>query len=296
MIVTTDSGKRFGKGTCDGSRIIRFSTKMDELSTPDYNFKNLIGFKEKYYLLGEEAEGVSYDCSKEELVHKLSVYYNVCKHIHKQGEDVKLVVNMPITHYMDVEQRESFRKYFLDDEEIYMTVGRKEYNFNISDVLVVAEGTGIMFSKPDLFKDKSAIICNLGGLNSTCLQTSNRKIIASSVFLGNRGGNILETNIQTSLNKKGYNFQPHEIPFLFKSEREDIRKVVDEECDKTLEGVIRDMKAHNYNLKGCDNVYFEGGTSLILQDKIEKMGFTVVEDPINQDVRGMHKYGVKKLG
>ncbi|MGL5649564.1 MAG: hypothetical protein ACRDDY_17145 [Clostridium sp.] len=293
-LITTDSGKKFGKGTCDGKNILRFESKLDILEKPDYSYKNMIELKNKYYLLGSEADTISYDSTKELMLHKLSVYYNICQHISTYGERVNLVVNMPITQYMDTDQRDNFKRYIKDEQEIEMKIGMKTHLFIINDVLPVAEGTGIIFSQPHLFKDKSAIICNIGGLNSTCLQVNDRKIVRSSPFNANLGGNILESDIRKELNRNGkFNFQPHEIPFLFSSENPYIKDCVTFCVEKLLDGIITEMKSKNYNTEGCDNIYFEGGTSLRLKNVIEANGFKVVEDPINQDIIGSHKFGVK---
>lgn len=294
-LVTTDSGKKFCKGTDNGIDILRFTSRIDMLKDADYNYKNLIEIGGKYYVLGDEAKSVSYNSSKEEILHKLSVYYNVCKHVN-YGERVNLVVNMPITHFMDVKQRERFKDYIFGDGDVQMKIGHKEYLFCINKVLVVAEGTGVIFQKPELFKDKSAIICNVGGLNSTCLQVNNKKIVKDSPFISNWGGNILETNIRTELNRNGrYNFQPHEIPYLFESEDDYIRDAIDYCSEEIFDNIITDMKSHNYNVAGS-KIYFEGGTSLRFKDMIEDAGFTLLDDPINLDIKGSHLYGVKKLG
>lgn len=296
-VITTDSGKKFTKGTSNGINISRFESKLDILDKADYSYKNMIELDDSYYLLGSEASTVSYDSTKEIMLHKLSVYYNVCQHVREFGEEVNLVVNMPITHFMDVEQRERFRSFILDEQEIDMRIGNKSYYFYIKDVLPIAEGTGIIFSRPELFKDKNVIVCNLGGLNSTCLQVANKKVVrATPPFLTNNGGNILEADIRTELNKNGrYNFQQHEIQYLFKSEKPYIKDVIKYCSEKLLDSVITDMKSRNYNVEGCENVIFEGGTSLRLQNVIEDRGFTVVEDPINADIIGAHLYGVKKF-
>lgn len=294
-LVTTDSGKTFGKGTSNGIDTIQFASKLDALRVADYNYKNLIEFKKKFYVLGDEATNVSFSASKEEMLHKISVYYNVCQHV-EFGDRVNLVVNMPITQFMDVEQRNRFRDFILDDRDINMWIGKKEHLFHIEDVLVVAEGTGIIFDKPDLFKGQSAIICNIGGLNSTCLQVNNKKIVRNSPFINNNGGNILETNIRTELNRSGkYNFQPHEIPYLFKSQDRYVQDVIKYCSENIFNNIIKDMQAHNYNVHGC-KIYFEGGTAMRLQNLIEESGYQVVADPINTDLRGSHLYGVKYFG
>lgn len=297
-LITNDSGKKFGKGTSNGININRFESKLDILQKPDYSYKNMIELDGEYYLLGEEASTVSYDSTKEIMLHKLSVYYNVCQHIKTFGEEVNLVVNMPITHFMNVEQRESFRQYIMGDQEIDMKIGQKTYYFCIKDVLPIAEGTGIIFSRPELFKDKNVIVCNLGGLNSTCLQVANKKIVRDvKPFITNSGGNILEADIRTELNRNGrFNFQQHEIQYLFKSEKPYIKDAIKYCSEKLLDKVITDMKARNYNVEGCEDIIFEGGTSLRLQKVIEDKGFTVVEDPINADIKGAHLFGVKTFG
>lgn len=297
-LVTTDSGKCFGKGTSNGININRFVSKLDILEKPDYNYKNMIELDDEYYLLGEEASTVSYDSTKEIMLHKLSVYYNVCQHIKEFGEEVNLVVNMPITHFMDLDQRKSFKEFIIGDQEIDMKIGQKTYYFCINDVLPIAEGTGIIFSQPHLFEDKNVIVCNLGGLNSTCLQVANKKIVrATPPFITNHGGNILEADIRSELNKNGkYNFQQHEIQYLFKSTKPYIKDAIAYCSEKALDNIITDMKARNYNVEGCEDIIFEGGTSLRLKEAIEKRGFTVVEDPINQDIKGAHLFGVKTFG
>lgn len=297
-IITTDSGKKFGKGTSNGININRFESKMDILKKADYSYKNMIELDGKYYLLGAEANTMSFDSTKEIMLHKLSVYYNVCQHVKELGEEVNLVVNMPITHFMDVDQRNSFKEYILGDKEIDMKIGTTSYYFVINDVLPVAEGTGIIFAHPELFEDKSAIICNLGGLNSTCLMVNNKKIVRTpKPFISNFGGNILETDIRSEINKNGkYNFQPHEIPYLFNSENDYIKDAINYCKEKLLDSIITDMKAHNFNVEGCSNIIFEGGTSLRLKSLLEEKGFQVVQDPINTDIKGMHMFGVKTFG
>lgn len=296
--ITTDSGKKYGKGTVDGENIIRFHSKMDILKKPDYSYRNMMEFKDEYFLLGEEASTVSYDSTKEIMLHKMSIYYNVCQHVETYGEEVNLVVNMPITHFMDTKQRERFKEFILDDQEIDIKIGDKTHYFIINDVLPVAEGSGIIFSQPELFKDRNVIVCNLGGLNSTCLQVSNKKIVRDvKPFITNRGGNILETDIRAELNRNGrYNFQPHEIQYLFKSEKPYVQDAIRYCSEKVFDDIIREMKSHNYNVEGCDDIIFEGGTSLRLKDMIENNGFTVVDDPFNADIKGSHLFGVKTFG
>lgn len=296
--ITTDSGKRLGKGTTNGVNIIKFDSKLDILEKPDYSYKNIIELDDKYYLLGSEASSFSYDSTKEIMLHKLSVYYNICQHIKELGEEVNLVVNMPITHFMDTKQRDSFRDFIMGEQEIDMKIGQQTYYFCINKVLPIAEGTGIIYSRPELFRDKNVIVCNLGGLNSTCLQVANKKIVrATPPFITNQGGNILEADIRNELNRNGkYNFQQHEIHYLFKSEKPYIKDAIKYCSEKAFENIITEMKARNYNVEGCEDIIFEGGTSLRLKNVIEERGFTVVEDPINADIKGAHLFGMKTFG
>lgn len=298
MQVTIDSGKRFGKRTNDGKKVYRFDSMLDALPSADYSYKNLIELDNQYYILGSEAGTLSYDSTKEIMLHKLSAYYSICQYIKFFGEHVNLVINMPITQYMDVNQRESFKRFIQGDKDITMKIGREDFYFIIDNVLPVAEGTGIIFSHPELFENKSAIICNIGGLNSTCLQVNNKKIVRSiPPFNSNYGGNILESDIRREINKNGkYNYQQHEIQFLFDSDDSYIQDAIKYCSERQLHNIITEMKSRNYNVEGCKNIYFEGGTALRLKNVIESQGFTVIEDAFNADINGSHLFGVKHFG
>lgn len=290
---------------------INFRSKYYDMSEGDIEVEGnsyKVTLDNKTYIIGEQGNEESYDTNKIDKIHKLCAYTAITKlldpGIHENY--INIVLACPILMIKSPKLKEEYKQYIKGNGEIHIIVDNKDYYFNIKDITLKAEGSGIVYLQPHLFNNKTTAIADLGGLNmgftifkNGITQPDDRH---STEHGANHLLNILSDRLTT---EKGYIVSTEEadeslkLGYLNTNKEIDVNsiKAIEEIKDKYLKTVLKEIEKRGYKLQNLTGgVVFVGGTSEKIRKTIENncdCG-VIVDNAQWATVEGLYKVAVKK--
>ena len=307
-LIVVDPGKHTTKSIIlPGHFTTSFRTKMfDNTQEMDAHGKSYsIVFEGKKYIIGEQAEEMSFDVSKTNLLHKLVVYTAISE-LAENDSIIQLVINCPVSIYKNKSLRDEYKNFILNNGEFSITVNGQQFNYEFENILVLPEDYGVVYKYPNLFKGNRVALIGLGGLNMNFMIVNNIAPEISTMFTVNHGGNELETNIVNELNSRfALNIDHKNAPYILDNKGLKIKGKIDKESTEIVQrvinefisNIIKETEKNGHKLDMLD-VVFVGGTSVSIQEEIEDRikHVTVVSDAQWAAVEGSLKVGEIKYG
>ncbi|MEG0051208.1 MAG: ParM/StbA family protein [Terrisporobacter sp.] len=318
IILSADIGKyeteivgRDVELTSDDRKVITFRTKMYDLADGYIDVEgnsHLVEFDNKSYIIGEQGQAKSDDTSKTQFLHKLACYTAITQLLEPgtNNNEIYMVLACPISVLMIQDAKEEYKDYIKGSGPIKINVDDKEYEFEIKEITIKAEGSGIIYLEPNLFTDQSTGIVDLGGLNMGWSLYSNKvckkddrfieecgtdrllDIVRDQLAIYKKGNLVNKSTAEKALNEGG----------LKKSGKIDTESLNYIEKAKSIyfEEVLKHIKQHKFNIYELDRIIFVGGTSQHIKDNITaKISHSYI--PVNSHlstVEGLYKVAFKK--
>lgn len=299
--------------TSDDRKVVRFRTKMYDLADGDIDVEgnsHLVEFNKKKYIVGEQGQEKSEDTSKTEFLHQLACYTAITQFLEPGTKDneIYMVLACPMSVLLIKEAKEEYKNFIKGDGVIKITVDGNNYEFEIKDITIKAEGSGILYLEPNLFKDQTVAIVDLGGLNMGMSLYVNMVCKKDDRFIEECGtdrlieitreklsvyknGNLVKRDIAEKALKEGG---------LKKAGKLDTESV--EYIKKTKEEyykeVMKIIKEHKVDVDQLDRVIFVGGTTEHIKENISKNleHAYIPSNPQLSTVEGLYKVAFKKYG
>lgn len=302
-------GRNFSISESEAEKIV-FRTKIYDLED-GYIEKQGNSFKVEYegkeYIIGEQGNTKSLDTSKTNLLHKVSCYTGITRLLEPGiKSDVYLVLACPISVLQNVEAKEEFKNFIKGEGEIKIVVDDKEYSFEIKDITIKAEGSGILYTNPELFKNKTVLVVDLGGLNLTgalyvngvCTKDDrwveecgvNRLIeLTREEIINYRKGNLISYEQSEQALNRGHLLDNGAIDLNSK-------KLINSSKERYLNEVLNYIKIHKINIDEIDKVVFLGGTTNKIEGLIkEKISHSYIPNESEiATLKGLYKVAFNK--
>lgn len=316
-VITLDIGKyetkaigRNIQGTVEDIQRVNFRTKLYNLADGYIDVEGnsyKIEFNGQEFIIGEQGETKSSETSKTNLLHQLSAYVAITRYLKPDTKsNIKLVLACPLSVLKIEEAKEEYKNFIKGNGEITVKVNNEIYNFAIDSVTIKAEGSGILFTQPETFKNKNIAVIDFGGLNmgfslyrnSVCKQTdrfieefaSNELILrVKDAMTALNKGNLVSYDQAEQILENGHMTALGEII------AESILKIKDVK-EKFLFDAIEIIKTHGYKLEQFDGLVFVGGTTQKLKEQILKK-YPNADIPVNSQwttVEGLYKVACAK--
>lgn len=297
----------------DDMKSVCMRTKMYDLENGfidvEGNNSYLVKFDGKTYIVGDQGQDKSEDTSKTNFLHKLTCYTAITQFLEPNTKDNKIymVLACPLSVLLIPEAKEGYKDFIKGNGAINIAVDNKNYEFEIVDITIKAEGSGIVYLEPNIFKSKAVGIVDLGGLNMGFSLYNNLTCKKEHRFIEECGtdrlidlvreqlsiyknGNLVNREIaEKALNegglKKAGKIDNESMPFI------EVAK------EKYFNEVLRHIKEHKFNIDELDEVVFIGGTTQHIKKNISKIQHSYV--PTNSQlstVEGNYKVAFKKYG
>lgn len=292
-VISLDAGKyalksigRPAEGTADDIKKVSFRTKMDVMknNTSDVEGNSYkVTLNGESYIVGDQGrdDKEKYQTSKTTLLHQLCAYTAITQFLEPDTTDniVYMVLACPLSVLKSDSGKEEYRSFIKGNGPISLTVNDKDYTFEIADVTIKAEGSGVLYLNPELFEKKSVALIDFGGLNMNFCLYENGAAVPSSRFTEEHGSNALTNCVidQLTIYKKG-NIVSFEVAEKALEEGHlnkfgQIDKESVEYIEKAKEiffnEALKFVAQRKYNLEETA-VVFVGGTADKLQDIIRK--------------------------
>lgn len=320
IVMSVDAGKydlkAVGKdveGTTDDIEKLNFRAK--KLKTEDEHI-DVEGksFKVKYnnelYVVGEqgETEPEDFSTSKNSLLHQLCAYTAITQLLEPdtKGNKIHMVLACPLSAIKAGIGKEEYRNRIKGDGVINLQVDDENYSFEIEDVMIKAEGSGVINLYPEVFKDKKVAILDFGGLNlNFCvyengvaltdtrdtLQLGSSRLVkfvgdALSAYLK---GDILSTEESEKALNDGH------LMKLGSVDSESIQPINDAK-DAFVQTAIKEVCAKGVKLDKMDGIVLVGGTSKKIIEAFRKPfpNAFMPNDPQWSTAEGLYRVAWKK--
>ncbi|BDR65738.1 ParM/StbA family protein [Clostridium tetani] len=290
-VMTLDAGKyetkligKNKKGTTEDIKRVIFKTKIYNLEDGYIDIEgnsHKIELDGKEYLIGEQGVEDSSETSKTNLIHKLAAYTAITQVLDSnKNNKVQLVLACPLSVLRNAKAKEEYRDYIKGNGEITVKVDDKEYSFEITDITIKAEGSGVLFLEQENFKNKNVAVIDFGGLNMGFSLYRNCVVNPSERFIEEHGvkdliirvgdaltdlnnGNLITNEQAESALNNGYMKKGGEID----TESSTVIKKVKE---KFLKDAIKLVEKRGFKLDQLDSLIFIGGTTQKLKEQISK--------------------------
>lgn len=311
-----DTSKLLGKEKGEGSESIRkisFKTKMYDLGKGDVEIEgnsHKIEMNGQKYIVGEQGTVKSYDTSKTQLIHQLCCYTGICQYLEPDTKDnhIYMVLACPISVLQSPEAKEEFKEFMKGKGVIKVTVDENNYEFEIKDVIIKAEGSGILYTDPRTFQGKDVVLFDIGGLNLGINVYRNGVCTKDDRFAEEYGNERLIKEIQDkmSLYYKGNIINEDEATKIlddgyamkFGSKDKDSEDYLEQARQDYFRNVLAIAKKHKINIELYNSIVFVGGTVKRVEDIIRREipNAIIPADPQWSTVEGLYKVLFAKHG
>lgn len=286
IIAAIDAGKNttksIGNTTSLDLKKNNFRTKLYDLANGDVDLEGnsyLITFDGKDYIIGDQGEEIDNSNTKTTLVHKLAIYTVISQLMGEYDIDtsVSIVIGCPANIFKNKTLKEEYRQYIKGNGKVQITVNSKDYSFTIDRVVIKCEGSGIVYVKPELFKNIKRAVIDLGGRNMNFAVYENMVPIPSTIFANELGSISLETELREQLQVYlGETVSLIDSSYALKNGGLIINGVLNEEtalivqqCKKNyIRKVLQEIKEKGINLSTMA-VSAIGGTSITVQSELK---------------------------
>lgn len=268
-----------------------------------------IDFNGSSVILGEQGIDRSFETSKTTPLHQMCAYTLISQYLEPDTKDneIYLVLACPITVLKSDKAKQEYKNLIKGNGPISITVNDRNYEFEIKDILIKAESSGVLYLMPEEFKDKKILVVDFGGLNMTntiftngvCVNPDNDRFAEEwgSVELINKvskyltdysKGNIVDFQTSEEALNRGHLLE-YGKPDLASTEY--IERAKQEFIDDSLKKLAR----HNVRTKNLDATIYIGGTSSYLKEQIKALpNGQITDNPQWSSVEGLLKIAIKK--
>lgn len=296
MRITFDNGKDSCKYMIDDKKFI-VSSKIEQGVSAFSN--ETIEYEGVKYVVGDEADDYDYSFTKNNLHHKLMMYYCLAKHsLDYKSFDV--IIGCPLTTYLNKKEQNNYIQYMMNDNKPIEIIYKDEKRvFTINSITVAPENIGGYINDYNVAKKQIRGVVDIGGLNINCGVYDKGKPVKEKMFTLNLGTHILIKNIQQAVlreQEKMLNYYMCKHYLLNPREMNDsLYEIFDDECTNMVNKIEKLLIRNDWELNEL-NLRFMGGGSLMLEYYIlKKFNNPYIEKDIFANCMAFEKFGDKKL-
>lgn len=291
-IISLDVGKyetkaigRCATDTAEDIKRVHFRTKLYNLENGYVDLEGnsyKIIYDKAEFIIGDQGETKSYETSKTNLLHKLAAYTAITQFLTSNTKNNKIYLTLacPISVLKVETAKEQYKNFIKDNGPIDIIVNGEKYNFEIVDITIKAEGSGLVYIEPEKFKNKTVLVTDFGGLNMGIALYRNKVCKPSDRFPEELGSDALIEFIRTELIKcKNGNIVSVEdaenalnVGYMTKSGKPIPATIeaVKLGKEKFVNAALTIMERHNIHIDDIESPIFVGGTTIKLKDVLLK--------------------------
>lgn len=319
-VIALDAGKyaikamgRNTRGTANDLKKVNIRTKMYDLSNGYIDVEgnsHKVLFNGQELIVGEQGETKSYETSKTIFLHQICTYTAITQFLEPgtRSNRVHMVLACPISVLKVERAKQEYKEFIKGNGEININVDGNNYSFEIVDIMIKAEGSGIVYLSPHIFKDKRIGVVDFGGLNFTfslytngaCLSPTSDRFVEEfgATKLTNyiaddlssyKSGNIVKFDVAERALDVGYLSKFGQVD-------EGSKEVIKRSKERFFDEACEEINRHGFHIDELDGLVFVGGTTQKLVDAIKQKipSAFIASEPQWSTVEGLYKIAYKK--
>lgn len=284
-----------------------FDLKQSYIEVQGNSFK--VEYDGQEVIVGEQGTNRSLATSKTDSIHQIAAYTAITQLLEPETKDnhISIVLACPISVLRSDDAKAEYKELIKGDGPISIKVNDKDYTFTIDNIMLKAEGSGILYLVPEQFKDKKVIVIDFGGLNMTVTLYTNGVVANPDTdrFIEEYGAIKLVNTVKDELSayKKG-NLVEFEIAekalnegYLLDYGKPDAKsaEAINKAKERFFNEALKKIAMHGMDLSTLDSAIFVGGTSIHLEKCIDSLpnGY-IASNSQWATAEGLYKIAVKK--
>jgi len=319
-VLSLDAGKyavkvmgRNAKGLTSDIKKVNIRTKIYELKNGYIDAEgksHKVIFNGEELIVGEQGETKSYETSKTLFIHQICTYTAITQFLEPDTKDnkINMVLACPISVLKVEKAKQEYKDFIKGAGNIEINVDDKNYSFEISNIMIKAEGSGIVYLSPHLFKNKKIGVVDFGGLNFTfslytdgvCMSPSSDRFVeefgaikltnyVADDLSGYKRGNIVKFDAAERALDVGYLSNFGQID-------KGSQEIIEESKNRFFDEACNEINRHGFRIEELDGLVFIGGTTQKLVEAITNKipNSFITADPQWSTVEGLYKVAYKK--
>lgn len=319
-VLSLDAGKyavkvmgRNAKGLTSDIKKVNIRTKIYELKNGYIDAEgksHKVIFNGEELIVGEQGETKSYETSKTLFIHQICTYTAITQFLEPDTKDnkINMVLACPISVLKVEKAKQEYKDFIKGAGTIEINVDDKNYSFEISNIMIKAEGSGIVYLSPHLFKNKKIGVVDFGGLNFTfslytdgvCMSPSSDRFVeefgaikltnyVADDLSGYKRGNIVKFDAAERALDVGYLSNFGQID-------KGSQEIIEESKNRFFDEACNEINRHGFRIEELDGLVFIGGTTQKLVEAITNKipNSFITADPQWSTVEGLYKVAYKK--
>ncbi|MEH7076213.1 ParM/StbA family protein [Neobacillus drentensis] len=239
------------------------------------------------YLIGDmvSEDYSDFTLSKTSLLHQLSIYTCIAVLLEKAKiplplqSKIHLAINAPINVYKDTNLKEAHRDLIENSHQtILISVNNRLFSFRLDNVIICFEGMGSIYDQMDQFKNKTSIIVDIGGLNTTLCSFKGIQPLFNTMTVSNQGINVLKGKVGKVINERfGLSVSADDLEQILQRGYlahkgqiiEESKQFIEEIKREHLLQIIQFAQSREYTFN-TDSIHFCGGGAYLLEKFIKE--------------------------
>jgi plasmid segregation protein ParM len=321
-ILSVDAGKdttkclgRNAEGKKEDIKKVSFPTKMYDMADGSIDVEGnsfKLEIEGRTLVIGEQGldDSSKFETSKTSELHKYAIYTAIAQYLEPGTTENKIymVLSCPLSVVKIDAAKEKYKQMIKGNGPISIKVNDKSFEFEVMDITIKAEDSGITYVYPEMFKDKEIAIIGFGGLNMGFSLYKNGVCNPRDRFLEEHGVVALTEIVSSDLtalregNLVNYDMAAKALEdgYLLKAGKIDTEsiEVIRKSKEKFLDKAMTLIKSHGYKIENMDTCAFVGGTTNKLADtiRIRSAHYYVDNNPQWVSVEGNYKVAFAKYG
>jgi plasmid segregation protein ParM len=265
------------EGNAEDIKKISFRTKIYNMSDGYIDIEgnsHKVEYDGQTLIVGEQGEvsDDAYETSKTSKLHQVCAYTAISQYLKPGTKDnkISIVLACPISVLKVESAKEEYKNFIKNSGTINIKVDDKDYTFDITDITIKAEDTGIKYSKPELFENTTVALIGFGGLNMNFQLFRNGVCKSHDRFAEEFGATTLATYVKEDLTayRKGniVNFEEAEESLNngYSTKAGEIDsgsvEIIKNSKERFVNDALKIISRNGYKLESIKKIVFVGGT------------------------------------
>lgn len=228
---------------------------------------NMLIYKDKYYIIGEEHKEYVQDKNADDDYYILTLAAIAKELKHRNITTAKVLIAAGLPLYWVSEQKDSFRQYLLQNESVSFTFNDINYYVELADAYIFPQGFSAVADKLQNFSGVN-MLADIGNGTMNIMYINDKRPISSKCFTEKYGTFQCMLEVRNRLLQLGVSANDSVIERVIRTGTADIDEkylnAIRETATEYVKGIFRKLHEHEYDDR-LMRLYIVGGGGCMIK-------------------------------
>lgn len=229
---------------------------------------NMLIYKDKYYIIGEEHKEYVQDKNADDDYYILTLAAIAKELKHRNIATAKVLIAAGLPLYWVSEQKDSFRQYLLQNESVSFTFNDINYYVELADAYIFPQGFSAVADKLQNFSGVN-MLADIGNGTMNIMYINDKRPISSKCFTEKYGTFQCMLEVRNRLLQLGVSVNDSVIERVIRTGTADIDEkylnAIRETAAEYVKGIFRKLREHEYDDR-LMRLYVVGGGGCMIRN------------------------------